>query len=176
MRKKNLNIATPDFDELEDRPSKTELKKAMVRLQQLGEKLADLRPEQIQKLPVSETLIDNLLELQRISSFEARRRQFQLIGKLLKHENESDILAVLNIQQPAKKQAQVQRWIERMIEQGDNVIQDFVRQFPAAERHTLRQHVLRAQKAILEQASDAEQAGTRLQLENYVQQVVVLSE
>ena len=38
----------PDFDDLEDRPSRTEQKKAMARLQQLGERLAALPLETIQ--------------------------------------------------------------------------------------------------------------------------------
>lgn len=109
----------------------------------LGEQLAQLNPKQIQKLPVDERLIDALLEVQRISSFEARRRQFQRVGKLLRNEDESTILSYLTPQQGAKKQMQLMRWVDRMIEQGDPVINEFSKVFNASERHTLRQHVLR---------------------------------
>jgi len=176
MRKRPYTPDTPDFEDIEGRPSKTEQKKAMERLQQLGLKLADLPPEKIQALPVNDVLIFNLLEMSRIPSFEARRRQSQLLGKLLKRENEAEILAALNQKQPAKKQAQVSRWFSRLIEQGDGALNDFVRQFPASERHTLRQHVMRVQKAKFENAPEYEQAEMLLALENYVNQVVILSE
>ncbi|AXI03515.1 ribosome biogenesis factor YjgA [Aquirhabdus parva] len=175
MRKKP-HTDIPDFEDLEDRPSRTEQKKAMARLQLLGEKLAALPPERIKALPVNEVLIDNLLEMGRIPSFEARRRQSQLIGKLLKREDESAVLATFNAKQPAKKQAQITRWVDRLIAQGDGSLNDFVRQFPAAERHTLRQHVMRVQKAKVEQASEEEQADVLRALENYVHQVALLSD
>ena len=175
MRKKP-HSDTPDFEDLEDRPSRTEQKKAMARLQLLGEKLAALPPERIKALPVNEVLIDNLLEMARIPSFEAKRRQSQLIGKLLKREDEGAVLATFNAKQPAKKQAQITRWVDRLVAQGDGALNDFVRQFPAAERHTLRQHVMRVQKAKVEEASDEEQAATLRALENYVHQVALLSD
>ncbi len=176
MRKKPYTPDTPDFEDLEGRPSKTEQKKAMARMQLLGEKLAALPPEKIQALPVNDVLIFNLLQMARIPSFEAKRRQTQLLAKLLKRENESDILASLNHKQPAKKQAQLTRWVDRLVAQGDGALNDFVRQFPASERHTLRQHVMRVQKATVEQASEDEQAEMLRALENYVNQVAILSE
>jgi ribosome-associated protein len=176
MRKKPHTADTPDFQDLEDRPSKTEQKKAMERLQLLGQKLAALPPEKIEALPVNDVLIFNLLEMARIPSFEARRRQSQLLAKLLKRENESEILAALNHKQPAKKQAQLTRWVDRLVAQGDGVLNDFVRQFPASERHTLRQHVMRVQKAQVEHATEQDIQDTLQTLENYVNQVVLLSE
>jgi len=175
MRKKPYTADTPDFDDLEDRPSKTEQKKAMARLQLLGEKLAALSPAKIEALPVSDVLISNLLEMARIPSFEAKRRQSQLLAKLLKRENESEILAALNQNQPAKKQAQLTRWVDRLTVQGDGALNDFVRQFPAAERHSLRQHVLRVKKAQIDQASEQEINDLLQTLENYVNQVALLS-
>ncbi len=68
-----------------------------------AEQLAQLSTKQIQKLPVEERLIDALLELQSITSHEARRRQCQRIGKLLRNEDESVILSYLTPQQGAKK-------------------------------------------------------------------------
>ena len=98
-----------DFESLEGRASRTEQKKAVQRMAALGEQLAQLNVKQIQKLPVDERLIDALLEVQKISSFEARRRQFQRIGKLLRNEDESTILSYLTPQQGAKKQMQLMR-------------------------------------------------------------------
>jgi ribosome-associated protein len=164
-----------EWDDLEDRPSKTEQKKAMQRMQSLGEQLVALSANQIKKLPVGEYLIDSLLLMKEITSHEARRRQSQLIGKLLRQEDEAAIIGALSHRQSHRQQAQLQRWIIRLIEQGDPAINDFVRQYPAAERHTLRQFVLRVQRSVA-QAEVAEQQEKHQQsLLHYVQQVALLS-
>lgn len=102
MARRPKRYIEEDFDSLEGRASKTEQKKAVQRMAALGEQLAQLSIKQIQKLPVDERLIDALLEVQNISSFEARRRQFQRVGKLLRNEDETVILSYLTPQQGAK--------------------------------------------------------------------------
>jgi len=165
-----------DFGSLEGRASKTEQKKAVQRMAALGEQLAQLSVKQIQKLPVGERLIDALMEVQNISSFEARRRQFQRIGKLLRNEDETVILSYLTPQQGAKKQAQLMRWVDRMIEQGDPAINEFSKIYNASERHTLRQHVLRINRDKSQQVSEAELEASKGKFVNYVQQIALLSD
>jgi len=165
-----------DFGSLEGRASKTEQKKAVQRMAALGEQLAQLSIKQIQKLPVDERLIDALMEVQNISSFEARRRQFQRIGKLLRNEDETVILSYLTPQQGAKKQAQLMRWVDRMIEQGDPAINEFSKIYNASERHTLRQHVLRINRDKSQQVSEAELEVSKGKFVNYVQQIALLSD
>ncbi|MFX6606421.1 ribosome biogenesis factor YjgA, partial [Acinetobacter baumannii] len=151
-------------------------KKAVQRMAALGEQLAQLSIKQIQKLPVDERLIDALLEVQNISSFEARRRQFQRVGKLLRNEDETVILSYLTPQQGAKKQAQLMRWVDRMIEQGDPAINEFSKIYNASERHTLRQHVLRINRDKTQQVPEADLEASKGKFINYVQQVALLSD
>jgi len=165
-----------DFGSLEGRASKTEQKKAVQRMAALGEQLAQLSIKQIQKLPVDERLIDALLEVQNISSFEARRRQFQRVGKLLRNEDETVILSYLTPQQGAKKQAQLMRWVDRMIEQGDPAINEFSKIYNASERHTLRQHVLRINRDKTQQVAEADLEASKMKFINYVQQIALLSD
>ncbi|MCE6008546.1 ribosome biogenesis factor YjgA [Acinetobacter soli] len=176
MARRTQRFNEDDFDSLEGRASKTEQKKAVQRMAALGEQLAQLSAKQIQKLPVDERLIDALLDVQTISSFEAKRRQYQRIGKLLRNEDETVILSYLTPQQGAKKQAQLQRWVDRMIEQGDPAVNEFSKLHNASERHTLRQHVLRIQRGITQGAGEEELAASKLKFFNYVQQVALLSD
>lgn len=176
MSRRTQRFKDEDFDALEGRASKTEQKKAVQRMAALGEQLAQLSEKQIQKLPVDERLIDALLDVQTITSFEARRRQFQRIGKLLRNEDESVILSYLIPQQGLKKQAQLMRWVDRMIDQGDPVINEFSKIYNAAERHTLRQHVLRIHRDITQQVTEEDLAASKLKFINYVQQVALLSD
>lgn len=66
------------------RPSKTQSKKAMHELQDLGEALVALPADRIAGLPLSETLRSAIDELRRTRSHEGRRRQLQFIGKLMR--------------------------------------------------------------------------------------------
>ncbi|HCA3178700.1 TPA: ribosome biogenesis factor YjgA [Acinetobacter baumannii] len=176
MARRPKRYIEEDFDSLEGRASKTEQKKAVQRMAALGEQLAQLSIKQIQKIPVDERLIDALLEVQNISSFEARRRQFQRVGKLLRNEDETVILSYLTPQQGAKKQAQLMRWVDRMIEQGDPAINEFSKIYNASERHTLRQHVLRINRDKTQQVAEADLEATKMKFINYVQQVALLSD
>ncbi|QNX87049.1 ribosome biogenesis factor YjgA [Acinetobacter seifertii] len=176
MARRPQRYTEEDFDSLEGRASKTEQKKAVQRMAALGEQLAQLSIKQIQKLPVDERLIDALLEVQNISSFEARRRQFQRIGKLLRNEDETVILSYLTPQQGAKKQAQLMRWVDRMIEQGDPAINEFSKIYNASERHTLRQHVLRINRDKTQQVAEADLEASKKKFINYVQQIALLSD
>ena len=176
MARRPQRFTEDDFESLEGRASKTAQKKAVQRMAALGEQLSQLNPKQIQKLPVEERLVDALLEVRNISAYEARRRQFLRIGKLLRNEDESVILSYLTPQQGAKKTAQLQRWVERIIKDGDPVINDFSKTYKAAERHTLRQHVLRIHRDMKQEVSAEELEASKLKLFNYVQQVALLSE
>src|SRR5262249_20269972 len=64
--------------------SKTQRKKEMIELQSLGAKLVELPESQIAEMPMDESLRDALLEAKRIKSHEAKRRQLQYIGRLMR--------------------------------------------------------------------------------------------
>ncbi|WOE30413.1 MULTISPECIES: ribosome biogenesis factor YjgA [unclassified Acinetobacter] len=176
MARRTHNFTEEDFESLDGRASKTEQKKAVQRMAALGEQLAALNAKQIQNLPVEERLIEALLDVQLITSYEARRRQFQRIGKLLRNEDESVILSYLTPQQGAKKIAQLQRWVDRIIQDGDVVINEFVKTYNAAERHTLRQHALRIHRDMKQPEAVAQIAESKLKLFNYIQQVALISD
>ena len=176
MARRPQRFTEDDFESLEGRASKTEQKKAVQRMAALGEQLAELSKKQIESLPVEDRLIEALLDVQLITSFEARRRQFQRIGKLLRNEDEAIILSYLTPKQGIKKLAQLDRWVDRMIEQRDPAIKEFCKSYNAAESHYLRQHVLRILRDITRQATAEELAASKLKLLNYAQQVALISD
>ncbi|MEZ2902409.1 ribosome biogenesis factor YjgA [Acinetobacter terrestris] len=175
-RRPQQRFTEDDFETLEGRASKTEQKKAVQRMAALGEQLAELSLKQIQKLPVEERLIEALEDVRLITSHEARRRQFLRIGKLLRNEDEAVILSYLTPQQGAKKTAQLQRWVDRMIAQGDPAIKEFMKAHNAAEHHPIRQHILRIQRDISKQLPEEQIAASKLKLFNYIQQVALISD
>ena len=73
----------------EERVSRSRRKRESTALQELGEKLAELPPAAQARLPLPSDLRDALNEYRRISNKEARRRQLQFIGRLMR-EAEAD--------------------------------------------------------------------------------------
>lgn len=78
------------------RISKTQKKRDSEALQDLGEELAELSPERVKKIPMSERLLEALLEHHRLTKHEARRRQLQFIGRLMRDEDTAPIRAALD--------------------------------------------------------------------------------
>jgi ribosome-associated protein len=82
----------PDADADDDRPaaaasgrpSKTQRKAESHELQALGESLLELGDEHLASLGLDETLVDAIRAARKMRSHEARRRQMQLIGKLMR--------------------------------------------------------------------------------------------
>lgn len=66
------------------RPSKTRLKQASHDAQALGIALLDFPDERLAALGLAESLVDAIRAGRRIKAHEARRRQLQLIGKLMR--------------------------------------------------------------------------------------------
>jgi len=66
------------------RPSKTKRKLASHDLQTLGEQLLEFADDHLASLGLDEALVDAVRAARRIRSHEARRRQMQLIGKLMR--------------------------------------------------------------------------------------------
>ena len=68
----------------EETPSKTRRKREMLALQELGVELVGLDDEQLAALNLPDALRDAVVQARRITRFEARRRQLQYIGKLMR--------------------------------------------------------------------------------------------
>jgi ribosome-associated protein len=83
----------------EDEPiplSKTKRKQAMDELQELGEELVTLSTDRIKKISIPEDLRDAVRAAQRMTRHdEARRRQMQYIGKLMRNVEAEPIRAAL---------------------------------------------------------------------------------
>ena len=78
-----------DEDGLPTRPSKTRLKQQAQDLQALGVTVAALSAERLAAVDISEPLRDAITEFRRTKSHEGRRRQMQLVGKLMRSADET---------------------------------------------------------------------------------------
>ncbi|MFN6961645.1 MAG: ribosome biogenesis factor YjgA, partial [Rhodocyclaceae bacterium] len=68
-----------------EKPSKSAVKRMMHELQALGEELVALTADQLKKIDLPETLFEAVRDCQRFTQHEARRRQLQYIGRLMRN-------------------------------------------------------------------------------------------
>ncbi len=89
-----------DYDEEEfegyDGPSKSQLKRESHALQDLGKELIALRADQLAKIPLPEDLLEAIHDHQRFKKHEAKRRQLQYIGRLMRSLDPEPIQAALD--------------------------------------------------------------------------------
>ncbi|MEZ5652427.1 MAG: ribosome biogenesis factor YjgA [Burkholderiaceae bacterium] len=93
-----MNQEDPIENDFDDRPSKSALKRQMHALQALGKRISELSPARQRQLPLTEPLRDAFELYARIrpGAHEARRRQMQLIGKLMRSADAEAITAALD--------------------------------------------------------------------------------
>ena len=87
-------MITPD-ELTQPKKSKTQRKREMVALQELGVSLIKLSAMQLKQLPISETLRDALIAAKTIHAHGGALRQRQYIGRLMRGEDAEEISRVL---------------------------------------------------------------------------------
>ncbi|TYG35395.1 ribosome-associated protein [Lonepinella koalarum] len=130
--------------------SKSEIKRDAEDLKKLGSKLVELTPANLEKIPLDETLLD-AIHLARRSVKEAKRRQLQFIGKLLRSMDTDPIQEALDkIENKHNQQQAMLHKIEYLrddlVEKGDDELAQFFDQHPDADRQHLRNLIRSAQK------------------------------
>jgi ribosome-associated protein len=146
--------------EVPDEKTKSQIKREMQDLQDLGVELVKLSSSQLDKIAMSDSLRSAINHCQRITSNGARVRQQQLIGKLMREENVEPIQQGLNeIRFSAQKQAQafhqLERWRDRLIKEGDGALNEYLQEHPSADRQQLRTLIRQAQKEASENKAPA---------------------
>lgn len=143
----------PDNDEEDEEiiwVSKSEIKRDAEELKRLGAELVDLGKNSLDKIPLDERLRTEIELAQRIRK-EGRRRQLQLIGKLLRSIDVEPIrIALDKLKNRHNQQVALFHKLEmlrdRLIEQGDEAMSDVIALYPDADRQQLRSMIRNAQK------------------------------
>lgn len=122
--------------------SKTRRKQAMHALQDLGEALVGLSPERFAALDLSEPLREAVHDAKRLKGFEARRRQLQYIGRLMREVDPEPIRARLaawegNSRAHAAWLHDLERWRERLLADVE-ALTELARTCPGADLQRLR--------------------------------------
>jgi ribosome-associated protein len=128
----------PDDDDEALGPSKSQRKRDMHALQDLGERLVELPAQQLEKIELPPELVDAIALARRITAREGRRRQLQYVGKLMRRVDADAIRAKLDVDDAQHRletavMHAAERWRDALIESPDRVA-EFVARYPAAAR------------------------------------------
>lgn len=150
-------------DEDEEIVSKSQVKREMQALRDLGEELVALPLVSLNKFSLPERLFDAIVLAQSLKR-DALRRQIQRVGKLLREEDDLAIRQLLSqISQPQRDEVQafhkLEQWRDKLLGGDDGAINELVSYFPDADRQHLRQLVRNTKK---EQQQDKPPKNARL--------------
>lgn len=165
-----------EFEHDDDLVSKSQLKRDAEAQQALGEQLVSLAEGKLSKIPLDEELLDAIHLAQRIrNTREGYRRQLQLIGKMMRHRDTGPIQqALAELEQSHHAQNalfhQLEKQRDAILADGDQAIQQFIDNYPQADRQKLRQLYRQASK----QAQQGKPPAAARELFKYLREVASL--
>ena len=138
-----------EFDE--DLPkSKSQIKREMQALKDLGKELVELPASQLEKIPLSEAVRDGITKA-RAMQYGALKRQLKFIGGLMVHEDEAAIrLALMKIRQPHEEEVsafhEIEKWRDQLLSGNQQLLNELAQQFDLFERQYVNQLIRNAKK------------------------------
>ena len=112
------------------KPSKSARKREYLAVQELGEQLIELTPEQLADIDLSNALLTAVTDAKSIKSHGALRRQKQLIGKLMRDLDPEPLQqALLTLGRQGQLEKAIFRcaesWRDRIVNEGQPALQQF---------------------------------------------------
>lgn len=132
--------------------SKSQIKREMVELQHLGEKLLTLNNIQLDRLDLPQNLLQAVQEGKKITSRSAKRRQLQYIGRLMRDVEDTARIEDFFIELTTSHQRanaihhMLETWRDRLLSDDINVMTQFIDRYPSVDRQQLRQLIQNGKK------------------------------
>ncbi len=157
--------------------SKSQVKREMTALQELGERLVDMNDRQLASIPLEDSLLQAILDARRIRQREAHRRQLQFIGRLMRSADHEAIQAAVDKLQDTSdayihRQHQIERYRDQLLSGDAQAIQQLISQCPGIDVQHLR-HLIRS--ALKEQELGKPPASAR-KLFAYIREQLALND
>lgn len=140
-----------------DRPSKSQVKREMHALLDLGKQLIALSPERLKQLPLEERLYEAIRMAQRTTGREGLRRQVHFVGKLMRDAPADDIRRQLDIWENGSREEtaamhRLEALRDRLLD-DDDALTRLLNNNPQADVQQLRTLIRAARKEKLANAS-----------------------
>lgn len=144
-----------DEEQTDEGKSKTQVKRELDQLKELGRRLTELKPAQLDKLQLTDKLRAALDEAHRHTARGALKRHLSFVGKLMMDQDVEAIQAYVDrLDSSSQAHAQhfhnIERWRDRLLT-GEQAEQEaFIAQYPQTDRQNLRQLIRQATKEAAE--------------------------
>lgn len=139
------------FDDAFEEKSKSQIKREMHALVDLGRKLTTLKKDQLALLPLTDMLRKALEDAPKHKSNIANKRHMQYVGKLLRDQDIDFIQSFLEQIDSSSREYNerfhaLERWRDKLVTEGDDALTELLNQYPTADRQHLRQLIRLAQQ------------------------------
>ena len=140
-----------------DRPSKSQIKRDMHALLDLGKQLIALSPERLKQLPLAERLYEAIRMAQRTTGREGLRRQVHFVGKLMRDAPADEIRAQLDVWENGSREEtaamhRLETVRDRLLD-DDDALTKLLHDNPQADVQQLRALIRAARKEKLANAA-----------------------
>jgi ribosome-associated protein len=144
-----------DSEEFEEegshRPNKSQLKREADALFELGKRLVELEKSTLQSLELPNELASAIDAAKEIRSNNALKRQFKLIGKMLRSIETEGLQKVIEERDLQHRKGvgefhQIEKWRDRLIAEGNSAVSELLDRYPDVDRQRLNQLVRGAAK------------------------------
>lgn len=142
----------PEFSDADEfgEKSKSQVKRELHALQDLGERLATLKPDVLDRLPLTDAMRKALADAPKHTANIARKRHLMYIGKLMRDQDTTAILALVDQLDASTRQYNerfhaLERWRDHLIGGNDETLEAFVSDYPETDRQQLRSLIRHAQ-------------------------------
>lgn len=134
---------------MQEDKSKSQKKRDAHALQEFGTELVKLTNNELATLPIPDELLDAIKIAKSTKSHGAKKRQLQFIGKLLRNIDSDELLNAyerLKNEDDLKsaKFHEIEQWRERLLNQEDNALTEFIHKYQPENIQLLRQLIKKA--------------------------------
>jgi ribosome-associated protein len=157
-----------------EKPSKSARKREIAALQELAEQMVALSDSELQRLGIDESLRLEIQQVRSIRPSGARNRQLKHCVKYLDSQDLSAVRAYLADQHSQQIAAnrqlhEIERWRDRLIEEGDSALQLLFDNQEIPDR----QHLRRLCRDAIRENESGRPAGAARKLFRYLRDVLV---
>jgi len=147
MQSNEYELNPPPGDETtDDLPSRSQLRREALDVLKLAQALVELTDAQLAYVPLGDDLLDEVRRARAVTQQIARKRQTQFLAKQMRKADDAELDAIRaaleHDRNAARREAaalrRVEQWRDRLIDEGDDALNEFIGQYPKVDRQHLR--------------------------------------
>lgn len=133
-------------------PSRSQLRREALDVLKLAQALAGLSDAQLSHFALDDDLLDEIRRARAVTQQIARKRQIQFLAKQLRRLDDEELEPIRAKLENDRQQSRMlaatmhrtEKWRDRLIDEGDEALTEFLKEHPDADRQALRQLIRQA--------------------------------